>query len=383
MKIIFNRQEICNAISPLMCAVSGKNTLTAADGILIEASLPNLCVLTAFDLEKGIRMTINVNVIEEGSYIINAQKFNQTIKVMDGEDIILSVDSKMCATFECGRSSHKTGSLPASDFPEVPRLTSEKGFKINQSVLKKMLSKTEYAMGVNDTRPVLNGCFIRTEGDMLHLVACDTFKLAVCSCKTKFESLDEGDEKTDFSFILPVKSVNELIKLLSDNEEKNATVYMSHKNIVIDLGNIIFFSRLILGEYLNYERVIIRNHKIFVEADKQRFMSALERAALITEERIVGSIKSRVKLDVVGNLLEVSAVSSSGSIYDEFEIDHEGENISISFNNRFLIDSIRNCSSDKIKISLSSKFTSVNIEPVQSDENISELFMVFPVRTKD
>ena len=126
MKITFNRQQICNAVSPLMSAVSGKSTLTAADGILIEAKFPDICTLTTFDLEKGIRLTVNAKVEEEGSYIINAHKFNQTIRVMDGEEIALTVDDKLCATFESGRSSHKTGSLKAQDFPEIPRLTSEK-----------------------------------------------------------------------------------------------------------------------------------------------------------------------------------------------------------------------------------------------------------------
>ncbi len=385
MKITFNRQQICNAVSPLMSAVSGKSTLTAADGILIEAKFPDICTLTTFDLEKGIRLTVNAKVEEEGSYIINAHKFNQTIRVMDGEEIALTVDDKLCATFESGRSSHKTGSLKAQDFPEIPRLTSEKGFVVNQSVLKNMLSKVAYAMGINDPRPMLNGCYIRTIKDTLSLVTCDTFKLAVCSCKTKFDSIEgeESDKNTDFSFIVPVKSVNELIKLLSDDEEKKATVYMSHKNIVIDLDGIVFFSRLITGDYLDYERVIIKNHKIFVQTDKQRLLSALERAALITEERIVGSVRSNVKLEICKNILKVSAVSSSGSIYDEVEIEHTGEDLSISFNNRFLMDSVKACSAEKIRIALSSKFTSVNIEPAQKDEDNEELFMLLPVRTKD
>lgn len=383
MKIIFNRQKLSNTISPLMCAVSGKSTLSATDGILIEAVYPDSCVLTTFDLEKGIRITVEADVIEEGSFIINAQKFNQTLKVMDGESITLTVDNNLRATFECGISSHKTGAIKGSDFPEIPRLTSEKGFTVEQATLKGMLSKVSYAMGVNDTRQVLNGCFIRTIGNMLKLVACDTYRLAVCSCETTFGKLEASERGTDFSFILPVKSVNELVKLLSDGEDETATVYMSHKNIVIDLGDIIFFSRLITGEYIDYDRVIIKNHKIFLEIEKQEIVAALEKAALITEERIAGSVRSNVKLETAGDILKISAVSSAGSIYDEVETEHEGEDITIAFNNRFLIDSIRACSADKIKISLSSRLMSINIEPAEEQEGTSELFMLLPVRTKD
>ena len=158
---------------------------------------------------------------------------------------------------------------------------------------------------------------------------------------------------------------------------------MGHKNIVIDLGGIIFFSRLINGEYLDYDRVIIKNHKIFIELEKDRLISALERAALITEERIVGNVRSNVKLDIDDDMLKVSAVSSAGSIYDEVAIDHDGDDLTISFNNRFLMDSVRACSAEKIRISLSSKLMSVNIEPAEDSDDFSELFMLLPVRTKD
>ena len=90
MKIVFDRQAISNKIAPIMSVVSGKSTLTAVEGILIEAQAPDRCTFTAFDLEKGIKITVDATVLEEGSYIINAQKFNQTLRVMDGEEITLN-----------------------------------------------------------------------------------------------------------------------------------------------------------------------------------------------------------------------------------------------------------------------------------------------------
>jgi DNA polymerase-3 subunit beta len=382
MKIVFNRQEISNKIAPLMSVVSGKSTLTAVEGILIEANAPDSCTLTAFDLEKGIKITVEAEVLEQGSYIINAQKFNQTLRVMDGEDITLTVDSKLTAIFECGKSSHRTGALRAEEFPEIPDLVTEKGFVVKTAELRKMLSKVSYAMGVNEPRPVLNGCFVKTEAEGINIVACDGFKLAVCSCETQLKKLEGSDRGVEYSFIIPVKSVNELVKLLSDDDEDEVTVYMSHKNMVISFEELTFFTRLINGEYVDYNRIINRNHRIQVYAEKQDIIAALEKAALITEERIAGSVRSHVRVEVCGDLFKVSAVSSAGSIYDEFEIEHEGDDLSIAFNNRFLIDSIRACRSDKIKISMSSPLMSINIEPCD-EESGEELFMLLPVRTRD
>lgn len=87
MKIVFNRQNVSDAVAPLMCAVSGKSTLTAAEGILIEANADGSCVMTTFDLEKGMRIKMEATVEEAGAAIINAQKFVQTIRVMEGENV--------------------------------------------------------------------------------------------------------------------------------------------------------------------------------------------------------------------------------------------------------------------------------------------------------
>lgn len=382
MKITFNRQEISNKLAPLMSVVSGKSTLTAVEGILIEANEADSCTLTAFDLEKGMKVSVSCKVEEQGSYIINAQKFNQTIRVMDGEEITLTVDEKLGVLFECGKSSHRTGALKASDFPEIPDLVSEKGFVINQAQLKMMLAKVSYAMGVNEPRPVLNGCYIKTTEDEINTVSCDGFKLAVCTAESDLKKIENSTKGVDFSFIVPVKSVNELVKLLSDDEEDTVTVYMSHKNMVIAFDDLTFFTRLIVGEFVNYNSIIIKNHKIEVKAEKQRLLAALEKASLITEERIAGSVRSHVRVEICDDVMKVSAVSSAGSIYDEFNVEHSGDDISIAFNNRFLIDSVRACRSDVVKLSMSSPLMGINIEPCD-EESGSELFMLLPVRTRD
>ena len=381
MKIVFNRQEICNAVTPLMCAVSGKSTLTAVEGILFEAKEDNTCVLTTFDLEKGVRLTINTQVEEAGSYIINAQKFVQTIRVMEGETVTLTVNDKLGAEIISAKSSHKMNALSGADFPEIPRLTSQNGFKIGQGVLREMLSKVMYAMGVNDQRPVLNGCHFKIAGNVLYLVSCDSFKLAKCNVTTEINSFT-AQGNSDFSFIIPSKTVGELYRMLESDEDATVTVYTSRKNIVFDLDHTIFFSRLIDGEYIDYNRIIMTNHKITVELDRAVLIGALERAALVTEERIAGSVRSHVKLTVEGDFLKISATSSAGSTYEELAIAHEGSDLIIAFNNRYLIDSLRACTADRVRLSMSSALSSINIEPSEQSED-KELFLLLPVRMKD
>ncbi len=381
MKIVFNRQEICNAVAPLMCAVSGKSTLTAVEGILFEAKEDNTCVLTTFDLEKGVRIEITAEVEEPGCYIINAQKFVQTIRVMEGETVTLSVNEKLGAEIVSANSSHKMNALAGADFPEIPRLTSPNGFTVKQSVLRQMLSKVMYAMGVNDQRPVLNGCHFKIAGNTLYLVSCDSFKLAKCNVTTEIDSFT-AQGGSDFSFIIPCKTVNELYRMLDSDEEATVTVYTSRKNIVFNLDSMIFFSRLIDGDYIDYNRIIVTTHRITVCVDRTVLIGALERAALVTEERIAGSVRSHVKLTVAGDYLKISATSTAGSTYEELYVEHEGDDLVIAFNNRYLIDSLRACTADRIKLSMTSPLSSINIEPCEQGED-KELFLLLPVRMKD
>lgn len=384
MKIIFNRQKISNEITPLMCAVSGKSTLTAIEGILIEARKPDTCIMTTYDLEKGVRITVEATVLEEGTYIINAQKFCQTLKVMNSEEITLTVDSKLAVCIESGKSSYKMSALPATDFPQVPTLTAALGFSLRQKVLKEMFSQTMYAMGVNDQRQILNGTYLRVTDEKIMLVTCDSFKLAKCIRTTDIGNENKDHEDVSFLFIIPNKTVNELYKLLlTDDEDAIVKIYYMRKYIIIELNGIIFFSRLVEGEYIDFNRIIIKNHTVKISMDKDELLSALERAALVTEERIAGNTRSHVKLDVNGHLLAISANSAIGSTYDEVEIVHEGGDMFIAFNNRYLIDSVRACRADRLTISLSSALTSINIEPEQNEEGSEDIFMLLPVRMKD
>lgn len=389
MKITFEKETICAAVNPLLSGISTKNTIPAAEGILIEAGQDGSCVLTTYGLDKGVRVTIEADVIEAGAAIINASKFSQTVRVMDGSHITLTVDSKNCATIVSGKSSHTMSALSANDFPELPRLISQQGFHISGKILRDMMYKCLFAMGVNDQRAVLNGLFFHIKDDHMKLVSCDSFKMAVCGTSAQIDNLEGSDR--EFKFIVPNRSVTELYKLLGSvvkEDEDDICIYINRKNIIFSMGDVIFFSKLIEGEYINYDRIILKNHRITVYTDRENFLSALERTALITEEKVAGSGgRSHVKLETSDSLLKISAVSGAGSAYDEIAIVHEGDDIIIAFNNRYLMDCLRACTAERVKISLSSAMTSINIEPAdpesETTEGESELFMLLPVRMKE
>ncbi len=391
MKIVFDRKMLCNTFPPLMSAVSTRSTTPATEGVLIEANDDGSCVLTTYDTEKGMRLSIEAKVYSAGSCIINAQKLLQIMRVMDGDELELTVDEKMSAKISCGRSTHRMSATPAKDFPSLPDIVRDRGFVISCGMLKDMLNQTNHAMGNDDTRVILNGTFVHVNAEQLTLVSCDSFKLAKCVKNIQLENKSAPDREFNYRFIIPVKTINELMKLLGDEDEM-ATVFCTRKYIIFIINGITFFSRLIDGEYIDYNRIIIKDHKIKAVMNREDLISALERAALVTEERIAHAVRSHVKLEFAGDTLKISATSANGSTYDEIHIEHEGPDLVIAFNNRYLIDSVRACTGDNVVLSLSSPLTSINIEPVNNDENDNEsdcyknseeIFMLLPVRMKE
>lgn len=386
MKIVFNRQEIINCVTPLMCAASGsRSSIAAVEGILFEAEAPSTVTMTTYDLEKGVRTTVEANVLEGGSCVINAQKFLQSVKVMSGDEITLSVNDRLAVSIMSGKSNYRMSALPAADFPALPALRTELGFTLPSGVLRKMINKVSYAMGVNDQRIILNGTYFKVnDGDLL-CVACDSFRLAKSEKKLEFGRINDDRDALHFAYVVPAKTINELCRMLPDDDELTVAVYMGRKHMVYVIEGLTFFTRLIEGEYIDYDRIIIKNHRIIVECPRDALLMALEKAAIVTEEKIVGAGRAYVKLSLEDGLLKVTAESALGSSYDEIPVEHEGEDIVIAFNNRYLIDSVRSCTGDTVELQMSTPLTSVNIIPVHPDdgEDTEDIFFLLPVRMQN
>ena len=243
-------------------------------------------------------------------------------------------------------------------------------------------------MANNDQqRHILNGAFLKIEDDNITAVACDSFKIAKCRRRTGLTNKNtNGNEHLDYKFIVPTKTVNELIRLLDDDPEAVTQLYVTRKHIVCIIGDITFFSMLVDGEYLDYNRLISANHIIKAKVDRVELLGALERAALITEEKVERSVRAHVKVELWGDLLKITAISPIGSTYDELAVGHEGNDITIAFNNRFLMDTVRSCTADEIVLEITSPLNGMNIVPTDNDyeeTGVEEVFMLLPVRTKD
>lgn len=394
MKLVFNKNSMASLIAPLMGSTVNKLDIPSIGGILFEAK-DGECTMTTYDLQKGLKIKADVEIIEEGSCVINAQRFYSAVRAFSDDTITLTVGDDKQATLKCGKSRLQMNSMPGSDFPEIPPLTSKINFLIPQCVLKKLINKVAYAMAVNDHRNVLNGCCVRINKDRLMLVACDGFKIAKCEADRSCVHMDDDELIHRLSFIIPNKTILELVRLLEDSEE-NISVFLTKRHIVFTNGEYSFFSKLVEGEYIDFDKLFSGSYKIFCDIDKNNFLDILERSLIVTEERIAGFNKTHITLDINRDNggIAISALNAQSAIYDNIECDIEGGDLVINFNNKFLTETLRSVETDRVKVSLNTYLSAALIEPIKQDEEDedenedkvkreeNDIFLLLPVRTR-
>ena len=379
MHIILNKKVLLENLLPTMSTVSTKNTIATIEGVLIETLGGTTIRLSTYDMNKGIRVTFEaLEVIEEGSFILNAQRFLQIVKLLGGDEISIVVDSKFNAVISSENSNFSMYALRGEDFPTLPELSGRRGFSVSASILKNKISRVIHSVSDEDNRPMLCGVFFKIEGREMQMVSCDGYTLSICRVNCDIE--DIGEEKADrFSFILPGTALEELTKILSDKDCK-IRVMLARKHAVIKIDQMNFFTRMIDSEYMDYERLIPKNQSISVVLERERLLEGLERANLIADEKNKGQSKSYVKVVLEGDKLYLSSTSASGRVSDEMSCVHDGDDLTIGFNCRYLMNNIRAAEGEKILIKMQGTNQSITITPYEEKENESFFYMLLPVR---
>ncbi len=382
MKFTVEKSVLMSKLTPAMGTVSSKNTITSIEGVLIETLENKNIRISTYDMNKGVRATFEASSVErEGRYIINAARLYQTIRVLPDDEITIEVNEKLNCTISSGKASFSMFAMKGEDFPNLPELASDRGFTMSSEKLKMMIGKVSHSIAELDNRPMLCGAFFKISENNIEVVSCDSYTLSRCSMNCDISSI--GTDSLNYSFIIPGHALGELSKNLSDGEDENVEFFISRKHAIVKKGDVIFFTRTIDSEYINYERIIPKDNDIFVTVDRIRMLDSLDRANIVAEEKIKGSGRSYVKLSVEDQSLIITSSSINGKVFDEMDCVHEGNNIEIGFNCRYLINSIKVAEGENIKISLKSANMAITIEPCEEDEEFKYFYMILPVRMND
>ena len=263
MIAIFDKDKLLNALVPIMYTVSGKNTNSYTEGILIHCGDDNMCTLTSYDFEKGMRTQIECEIQERGKCVINANKLFQIVKTMPKGNIKITVESsyKTVIESENGFSHFDIKALSASEFPVLPELRAEKGFKIPQYLFRKFVNRILFAIGQNDSRPVFNGAYFEIIKNKMTVVSCDGNRLAHLEYECDFENTNNDKNPLYLLFIVPGKTLVELLKLVKDTEE-TMEIRVANRQLLFIVGKYILFSKKIESAYIDYERILPKQSNI-------------------------------------------------------------------------------------------------------------------------
>lgn len=341
MKFKSKKEFLLNSIQIVQTIITPKSTLPILSNILLEIQSNNL-KLTATDLDIGITCLTPVDIQESGAITIPAKRFGDIIKELPSEDVIITTKKNNLVIIETETCLFKIMGLAMEEFPKLPEFKDKEVIKIEQSILKEMLSLTSFAVSFDESRYILNGILFKIEKDTLFLVSTDGKRLAIIERKIK-QSIDK-----DIHIIIPIKTIHELIRNLK--EEGEISLILNNNQVLFDLGQVVVISRLTEGEFPDYRQVIplVSDNKMTIE--REQFLLAIRRAALLSTPDY-----QAVKLELFKNKLVVSkSTPDVGESREEVPVVYQGKEMVIGFNPSYLIDVLKNLHVGKIDLELTS-----------------------------
>ncbi len=366
MKFECEKTLLASAIDGVSRAITNRAAIPVLEGIYMKAEGFNL-TLTGYDMEMGITTTIECNVLVPGETVLDAKLLSAMVNRMPAGDVCIELNDEGQAKISGGVAEFEIPALNASDYPSLPVTGADNTMTVKCGMLREMIEKTIYAVSQDDKKPAHTGELFAIEEDKLTVVALDGYRLAIVERPITAQK--------HIRIIIPAKTLTEVNKLLGEDDQD---VYISanRRFVVFEAGSYVILSRLIEGEFLNYSNVIPSGYKTRVILETRDFIDTIERASLIITERLKNPL--RILFD---KKVTVRCQTNLGKVVDEFDADIEGEAVEIGFNNRYLLDALRNARCDKVAMEMTGALSPVKILP--ADDSNDFIYLVLPVRFKN
>lgn len=363
MKLSIQRDRFLEGLQTVQSVVSSRTTLPILSNVLLKAEGETLQLSTT-DLDTGIRTQVEVDIEKPGSITLPARKLFSIIRELPAGDISLEVDGKLNTVIRAGKSFFKIMGLPEEDFPPFPKTENANLFKIEQKTFREMLKKTSYAMSTDESRYVLNGVLLSFKEGKLSIVATDGRRLALASQEMDFPKSSETE------VILPSKAVGELSRTLADEGE--AEIAIAENQIAFTIGTTYLVSKLIEGNYPNYNQVIPSETKERATIERELFLNCVRRVGLLSSDK-----SNSVKINLKPNEMEITANSPDvGEARESLVIKYSGKEFSIAFNPDYLADPLKNLAADEVFFDFTDE-----LSPGVIRYNEPFLYVIMPMRT--
>ena len=344
MKLVIAKDAVMSGLQMVHGVVNVRPTLPVLSNVLLEAKNDRLWMTTT-DMDVTMRCAVDAKIVKPGATTIPARRLFSIIRELPADNIEIEVDEKNAASITCGSAFFKINGLPDDEFPAIPPNEGGHTFSVDQKALKQMLQKTFYAASTDETRCILNGTLMSFKGNKLTLVATDGRRLALTETEIEFP------KEAECEAIVPTKAVNELIRILKD--EGMVKIFIGKNQATFEFDDVTLTTKLIEGTYPNFRQVIPGQCEQRIAVDREVFLTALKRVALLTSDK-----SSSIKLTFGKNKLKISASSPDvGEAHESVAIKYNAKDIQVAFNPDYIMEPLRNIANDEIYVELTDELS--------------------------
>lgn len=355
------RSDLSAAVSNVSRAVSAKATIPALEGVLIKAYNDQL-EISGYDLEIGIVTTVEASITEEGEIVVSARLFNEIIRKLPEEIVNIETDDRMITYINSGSADYQIVGINSTEYPELPNVEEISGLTVNAEILKNMIRQTVFATSDNMAKPIYTGSLFEIKDGLFKIEAVDGFRMAIRE--------ENVDSDITAKFVVPGKTQNEILKLITDNK-KDVTIVVGQRHIIFKIESYSIVSRLLEGNFLDYKMPSSASTEFVINT--RILASSVERMALLTNEKI----QSPVRCSITADEIKLSCSTTVGRANDVIAASVRGNDVEIGFNNRYLLDALKNADTDEVKVMLNGSLQPMIIRPVDGQ---SFTFLVVPMR---
>jgi DNA polymerase-3 subunit beta len=364
MKLSAARETILKPLQTVVGVVERRQTMPILSNVLLSVQGSKLAI-TATDLEVEMVAEAEVKAEGNGDITVPGRKLHDIFRALpEGSNVEISLSGERL-TVKAGRSRFTLSTLRAADFPTIDEIGAKQTLRLNRADLRRLVEKTHFSMAQQDVRYYLNGLLLETEKKCLRAVATDGHRLAL-------SEVDLAAAATrDEQLIVPRKGVLELSRLLDGDGEVQLALGANHVRVQLD--GIRLTSKLIDGRFPEYSRVVPNQPKNVIKADRNLFRQALQRTAILSNEKYRG-----VRLELSPNSVVLQANNpEQEEAVETLEVEYGGEAMEIGFNVNYLLDALAAVDSEQVELGVSDANSSCLIREPGTDRT---KFVVMPMR---
>lgn len=368
MKFIVNSAYLLKQLSNINGVITTNPVVPILENFLFELDKGGLTV-TASDLQTSMITEIQVESKEKGSIAVPARILLDTLKNLPEQPVTFSIDeSTYSVEIISDNGRYKLSGENATDFPKVPSVSNDFSAEISTEVLSRAVNNTIFATSNDELRPAMTGVYVNLGEKNTTFVATDGHRLV------RYRRTDVKSENGN-AIIIPRKALN-LLKATLPSENTDVSLNFNMSNAFFKFGNIKMICRLIDERFPDYDNVIPSGNNIRMGIERSDLLGALKRISIYANKTT-----HQVRLKITGSELQISAedLDFSNEANERLSCEHDGEDIEIGFNAKFLIEMLTNLDSDKINLNMSAPNKAGVILPADKDENEDILMLVMPV----